>query len=123
MNVVLGLRQRVGLTQELLAELSGVRRSTISRYENGHASPTLETLQRLADPASLDVVVAFEPRPSERRSPEGGPLDALGHRHSVTMSKPQDVAAEPTRLDPEDRRWLDARLTECRELLAQLRDY
>jgi hypothetical protein len=39
------------------------------------------------------------------------------------MSEPQDVAAEPTRLDPEDRRWLDARLTECRELLAQLRDY
>ncbi len=123
MNVVLGLRTRVGLTQELLAELSGVRRSTISRNENGHASPTLETLQRLADPASLDVVVAFEPRPSGRRSPEGGPLDALGHRHPVTVSEPQDVAAEPTRLDPEDRRWLDARLTECRELLAQLGDH
>ena len=120
MNVVLGLRQRIGLTQDLLAELSGVRRSTISRYENGHASPTLETLQRLAEPANLDVVVAFEPRPAERRSPEGGPLVALG---SVTMSEPQDVAAEPTRLDPEDRRWLDARLVECRELLAQLRDH
>ena len=49
MNVVLGLRQRVGLTQELLAELSGVRRSTISRYENGHASPTLEMLQRFTE--------------------------------------------------------------------------
>ena len=110
----------MGLTQELLAELSGVRRSTISRYENGHASPTLETLQRLADPANLDVVVAFEPRPSERRSPEGGPLEALGHGHSVTMSEPQDVAAEPTRLDPEHPRGLDARLIECRELLAYL---
>jgi hypothetical protein len=39
------------------------------------------------------------------------------------MSEPQDVAAEPTRLDPGDRRWLDARLIECRELLAYLRDH
>ncbi len=93
MNVVLGLRRRIGLTQELLAELSGVRRSTISRYENGHASPTLETLQRLADPANLDVVVVFEPRTSERRSQEGGTLDALGHVYSLAVSEPQDVAA------------------------------
>jgi hypothetical protein len=44
----------------------------------------------------------------------------LGRGHSVTMSEPQDVAAEPTRFDPEHPRWLDARLIECRELLAYL---
>lgn len=59
MNVVLELRQRAGLTQVLLAELSGVRPSTISRYENGHASPTLETLERLAGARNLRIQVAI----------------------------------------------------------------
>lgn len=40
------------LTQQELAELSGVPQSEISRIESGRANPTIETVSRLA--AALD---------------------------------------------------------------------
>lgn len=62
MNPVLEVRQKAGLTQELLSAVSGVKRSTISQYENGHSSPRLETLERLADAVGLVVEVRiFDP--------------------------------------------------------------
>jgi len=39
------------------------------------------------------------------------------------MAEPQDVVAQSTELDSDDRRWLNARLIEYRELLAYLRDH
>lgn len=43
------LREKRGLTQEQLADLSGVNQSAISFIENGTtASPKLDTLQKLA---------------------------------------------------------------------------
>jgi len=44
-------------------------------------------------------------------------------RYPVVMAEPQDGAAQSTDLDPDDSRWLDARLIEYRELLAYLRDH
>lgn len=39
------------------------------------------------------------------------------------MPEAQDVATQPSGLDPRDRRWLRERLIEYRELLAYLRDH
>ncbi len=39
------------------------------------------------------------------------------------MPEAQDVATQPSGLDPQDRRWLRERLIEYRELLAYLRDH
>ena len=64
MNIVSELRHRAGLTQDLLARLSGVSSSSISRYETGERSPTLSTLARLVAAAEFDAVVSFAP--SER---------------------------------------------------------
>jgi transcriptional regulator with XRE-family HTH domain len=61
MNIVLELRRRAGLTQDLLAKLSGVSSSSISRYESGERSPTLAVLDRLASAAEFDAVVSFVP--------------------------------------------------------------
>ncbi len=61
MNPVLELRQKAGLTQALLSALTGVKRSTISQYENGHSSPRVETLERLAGAVDLVVEVTFRP--------------------------------------------------------------
>ena len=61
MNVVFELRQRAGLTQELLARQAGVDRSMISRYETGRRSPRLDTLERLAEAVDLEIVVSFQP--------------------------------------------------------------
>jgi ribosome-binding protein aMBF1 (putative translation factor) len=50
-------RERKGLTQKQLAELSGVQQSEISKIERGQINATIETVARLAAP--LDVRVAL----------------------------------------------------------------
>lgn len=42
-------RLSANLTQELLAELAGMDRQSINRIEQGHASPILDNLIRIAD--------------------------------------------------------------------------
>ena len=42
------LRAERGFSQARLAELAGVDRKTINRIENGHFSPSLDTLTRLS---------------------------------------------------------------------------
>lgn len=42
------LRESNGLTQLQLSELAGIDRKTINRIENGHFSPSIDTLTRLA---------------------------------------------------------------------------
>ena len=42
------LRARQGLTQEQLAEKSGVSRTYLARLETGRQDPTLSTLEKLA---------------------------------------------------------------------------
>ncbi|KOG21824.1 helix-turn-helix domain-containing protein [Streptomyces viridochromogenes] len=49
-------RLHANLSQEKLAELAGMDRQTINRIEQGHASPTLDTLIRIA--VALDVPLA-----------------------------------------------------------------
>ena len=55
--MILELRQRAGLTQALFARLAGVSPASVSAYENGHTSPTLEMLERLAEAVDLEVEV------------------------------------------------------------------
>lgn len=50
-------RAQAGLTQQELAERSGVRQETISRLERGHANPTLGTLESLARVLGKRLVV------------------------------------------------------------------
>lgn len=75
MNVVLELRRRAGLTQDLLAGLSGVSSTAISRYETGQRTPTLSTLARLAGGAEFDAVVSFVPRAENSEPGFTYPLD------------------------------------------------
>ena len=42
------LRKQKGLTQQGLADTSGIHVQQIKRYEAGHAQPTAEALKRLA---------------------------------------------------------------------------
>ncbi len=41
-------RIRAGLSQSELEELSGIPKARLSRYENGHVEPSIQTLSRLA---------------------------------------------------------------------------
>ena len=43
------LRNKLGYTQDELAEALGLSRSTVSMYENGNREPDFETLEKIAD--------------------------------------------------------------------------
>lgn len=45
---LVALRAERGFSQAHLAQLAGVDRKTINRIENGHFSPSLDTLTRLS---------------------------------------------------------------------------
>ena len=55
MNAVKETRSRRGITQERLAELTGVARQSIISIEKGRFLPTIETALRMAE--ALDVAV------------------------------------------------------------------
>ncbi len=41
-------RIRSGMSQSDLEEISGIPKARLSRYENGHVAPSIQTLERLA---------------------------------------------------------------------------
>ena len=48
-------RETMQVTQDELAELSGVGLRTIKQFESGKGNPTLLTLQKLADVLGMEV--------------------------------------------------------------------
>ena len=60
MRALVDARISQNLTQKELAEKSGIRQSNISRIENGTCSPTIATLEALANGMGKKLVVSFE---------------------------------------------------------------
>lgn len=58
-QALVNARIQQNLTQEQLAQRSGIRQSNISRIENGSCSPTIATLQKLANAMGRRVQVEF----------------------------------------------------------------
>ena len=54
------LREGIGLSQSKFADLIGSTQSSINRYENGQATPTVELLRKYADyfDVSMDYIFA-----------------------------------------------------------------
>lgn len=48
-------REVMQVTQEMLAEHSGVGLRTLKQFESGKGNPTLQTLQKLADVLGMEV--------------------------------------------------------------------
>mgnify|MGYP003248279674 CR=1 FL=1 len=55
-------RQNCNLTQEQLAQVTGIDQANISRLENGTANPSLRTLKRLAEGMGMELKLEFVPR-------------------------------------------------------------
>jgi ribosome-binding protein aMBF1 (putative translation factor) len=53
------LREARGLSQRDLAELVGTTQSAIARLEGGHVSPTLATLDRIAEALNVELSLTF----------------------------------------------------------------
>jgi transcriptional regulator with XRE-family HTH domain len=53
------LREKRGLSQRELAERLGTTQSAVARLEAGNVSPSLPTLDKLADALGVELVVGF----------------------------------------------------------------
>ena len=49
------IRKMRGLSQEKLAELAGLHRTTLGTIENGKTSPTLDSIARIANALNLTI--------------------------------------------------------------------
>lgn len=54
-NTIKQRRESLRVTQETLAESSGVGLRTLKQFESGKGNPTLLTLQKLGDALGLEV--------------------------------------------------------------------
>ena len=58
-KAIIAARMEQNLTQKELAEKTGIRQSNISRIENGNCSPTVATLQQIADGVGKTLYIEF----------------------------------------------------------------
>ncbi len=58
-RALISARIEQNLTQEQLAQRTGIRQSNISRIENGSCSPTIATLQQLANGMGKKLHIEF----------------------------------------------------------------
>ena len=58
-RAVIAARLACNMTQKELAEKTGIRQSNISRVENGSASPTIDTLARIAAGLGKQLKIDF----------------------------------------------------------------
>ena len=58
-RAVIAARLACNMTQKELAEKTGIRQSNISRIENGSASPTIDTLARIAAGLGKQLIIDF----------------------------------------------------------------
>jgi Zn-dependent peptidase ImmA (M78 family)/DNA-binding XRE family transcriptional regulator len=99
-------RKRRGITQARLAELTGLSTHSVSGYENGHQTPSQETLLLLAH--ALDVTPAFLGASDLDEIPEG----AVSFRALSKMTARQrDRALSDGRIALLINEWIEARFT------------
>lgn len=79
------LRQARNLSQEALAEQLFISRQSISKWENGDATPDLDNLVKLAEvlKVSLDELVLGKKVDSDKNDEEDDNLHLLKHREFV----------------------------------------
>ncbi len=60
-RLLIEARQRAGLTQRALARAAGTSQSVVARIENGTASPSWKTLERLLEHAGFALSATLLP--------------------------------------------------------------
>ena len=59
-------REMLRVTQETLAELSGVGLRTLKQFESGKGNPTLQTLHKIADVLGMEVGLKIKNAPGNK---------------------------------------------------------
>ena len=79
------IRQEQGLSQQRLADASGVNKATINQIERGRRSPNVDTLERLASALNAEIADFFPkaeaqlPLDFQENGSATGPYDDLGY--------------------------------------------
>jgi transcriptional regulator with XRE-family HTH domain len=102
------LRQQKGLSQGAIQERTGLLRCYISRLENSHTVPSIDTLEKLARALELPMYKLFydgeePPTPcNPRRSqPESEDMWGSSGRDKKTLHKFRELFSRTTRRDLE----------------------
>jgi predicted transcriptional regulator len=59
-EVIIKRRNMLNVTQEMLADLSGVGLRTIKKIESGKANPTLSTIQKITNTLGLEISIKIK---------------------------------------------------------------
>lgn len=59
-------RKSLRVTQDSLAQLSGVSLRTLKQFESGKGNPTIETLQKLANTLGMEVCLQIKKTPVDQ---------------------------------------------------------
>ena len=89
------LRLSKGLTQEELANGTGLAKSSISMYESGRRKPSFEVLEAFADFFNVDMNTLWETRPMEQSpAPTSGDLPDLTPKDEREITRMMDDMKE-----------------------------
>ena len=95
MSLVAEIRAHSNLTQAELAERAGTSRTRLSAYENSRTAPELDTLERLASAAGVELMVA--PRGTRR---------VARQVEAIRVAAAEDRTADAVRLVAELMAWV-----------------
>lgn len=105
-------RTRLGLNQSQLAQMAGITKAAISRYEAGLREPRIEHLRAIAN--ALDVSVGFLEGYEDINSKKV--MDAMKHRDSESIEKLMGLSSGSVKfLPPEEENLLKRKVEEDRQ--------
>lgn len=58
-QAIIECREELNISQQKLAEITGINRADISKLENGNANPSLKTIKRIAEGLGKKVEIRF----------------------------------------------------------------
>ncbi len=83
-DTLLHLRRQAGLSQQALADATGLSRSAVGMYETGKREPDLETLRLLSEFFGVDMNTLTSPE-SAQNAELAELLEALRNRDEMRM--------------------------------------
>ncbi|MGI8522437.1 MAG: helix-turn-helix transcriptional regulator [Nocardioides sp.] len=102
-NILEQAREGAGLSQAALAERAGTSRPTLSAYEHGRKSPTLETAARVVGEAGFDLTITRRIEFQEVALDRGRPIRVPNTLPRLPLEQAFAVVQLPLHLNWSDR--------------------
>ena len=102
-NIIEAARVDAGLSQAALAGMSGTSRPTLSAYEHGRKSPTLDTATRILEAAGFDLALTPRIEFHSVASDRGRPIQVPTALPRLTLARALATVELPLHLNWSDR--------------------